>query len=271
VTFVKRIEPQENWPSSWKSSYQFDLEEVYGRITNRGYAYAYAQRRRAVFRLIVEVLPPGARILDLAAAQGNFSIALAEMGYDVTWNDLRSELADYVRLKQEFGTIHFVPGDAFEIDLPEESFDAVVVTELIEHLAHPDHFLARAAQLARPGGYVIMTTPNGAYFRNRLPKFSEAADPAIYESVQFQPDHDGHIFLMYPEEIGPLARQAGLVVETMSLFSNPLTSGHVKTGPILRCLPRSVIEGIETLSHRLPPRLTRKVMTQLAVRFRRRG
>ncbi|MEO7724719.1 MAG: hypothetical protein ABIU29_08545 [Chthoniobacterales bacterium] len=39
------------------------------------------------------------------------------MSYEVTWNDMRGELADYVRLKQEFGTIHFAPGNAFNIDL----------------------------------------------------------------------------------------------------------------------------------------------------------
>ena len=120
---------------------------------------------------------PGARILDVAAAQGNFSIPLAEMGYEVTWNDMRAELAGYVRLKQEFGTIHFAPGDAFNIDLPLP-FDGVLITEVIEHTAHPDRLLARAAQLVRPGGYVVMThSQNGAYFRNKLPKFTHSARP----------------------------------------------------------------------------------------------
>jgi hypothetical protein len=42
------------------------MEEVYGRIKNRG--YAYDRRRRTTFRLVTEVLPPGTRILDVAAA-----------------------------------------------------------------------------------------------------------------------------------------------------------------------------------------------------------
>ncbi len=265
---MKRIDPQENWPASWKASYLYDLEEVYGRIKNRGYAYAYAQRRRATFRLITEVLQPGARILDIAAAQGNFSIALAEMGYDVTWNDMRAELADYVRLKQEFGTIHFLPGNAFRIDVPAR-YDCILITEVIEHTAHPNELLNRAAELVRPGGYVVMTTPNGAYFRNRLPKFSESADPAIYESVQFKPDTDGHIFLLHPEEIEALAARAGLAMEKLTLSTNPLTSGHLKTEFFLRRLPRPVVDGIEYLTQRLPVGLTKKLSTQLAVRFRR--
>ena len=265
---MKRVELEDKWPASWKASYRYDLEEVYGRVTNRGYAYAYDRRRRATFSLVTEVLPPGARILDVAAAQGNFSIALAEMGYEVTWNDMRAELADYVRLKQEFGTIHFAPGNAFNIDLPS-GFDGVLITEVIEHTAHPDQLLARTAQLVRPGGYVVMTTPNGAYVRNKLPKFSESSDPAVYESVQFKPDADGHIFLLHPDEIEPLAARAGLVLERLILSTNPLTSGHVKTEFFLRRLPRPLVDGIEHFTGAFPPSLTTRLMTQMAVRFRR--
>ncbi|MGI8891138.1 MAG: class I SAM-dependent methyltransferase [Chthoniobacterales bacterium] len=265
---MKRIDLDEKWPASWKASYLYDLEEVYGRIKNRGYAYAYDRRRRATFELITEALPPGARILDIAAAQGNFSIALAEMGYEVTWNDMRAELADYVRLKQESGTIHFAPGNAFEVELPV-LFDGVLITEVIEHTAHPDQLLARTAELVRPGGYVVMTTPNGAYFRNNLPKFSETSDPAAYESIQFKPDTDGHIFLLHPEEIEPLAKRAGLVLEKLKLSTNPLTSGHVKTAVFLRHLPRPVVERIERFTGELPRRLTKRISTQIVARFRR--
>ena len=267
---MKRVDLDENWPASWKASYLYDLEEVYGRIKNRGYAYAYDRRRRATFSLVTEVLPPGARILDVAAAQGNFSIALAEMGYEVTWNDMRAELADYVRLKQEFGTIHFAPGNAFNIDLPLP-FDGVLITEVIEHTAHPDQLLARAAQLVRPGGYVVMTTPNGAYFRNKLPKFTDSVDPKAYESVQFKPDTDGHIFLLYPEEIEPLSARSGLVLERLTLSSNPLTSGHVKMEFFLRHMPKPLVDGLEQLTQQLPSPLTKRLFAQIAARFRRPG
>ena len=115
---MKRVYLQEAWPDSWKYSYPYDLEEVYGEIDNRGYAYAYDNRRRQTLRLLSEVLQPGARILDIAAAQGNFSIALAEKGYKVTWNDLRAEPGGLCRLKHERGgEIAFAPGNAFELQV----------------------------------------------------------------------------------------------------------------------------------------------------------
>ena len=267
---MKRIEPEPDWPQSWKESYLYDQSEIYGEISDRGYAYAYDSRRRETLRLLTEVLLRGARVLDVAAAQGNFSLALAELGFDVTWNDLRAELADYVRLKHERGKIEFAAGNAFELAFPS-LFDAVLITEIIEHVAHPDDFLAKAAGLVRPGGYIVMTTPNGGYFKNRLPKFSECADPSVFESVQFKPNSDGHIFLLHVDEVEPLAQRAGLVVERIALFTNPLTAGHVKTEPLLKILPRGIVQLAERVSRSLPSPLKRKALVQMGVRFRKQN
>jgi 2-polyprenyl-6-hydroxyphenyl methylase/3-demethylubiquinone-9 3-methyltransferase len=266
---MQPVQPDESWPKSWKESYPYDLDEVYGKISNYGYAYAYQNRRRRTLRLLTDVLEPGARILDIAAGQGNFSLALAELGFDVTWNDLRADLADYVRLKYERGQLRFAPGNAFELQFPS-LFDAVLITEIIEHVAHPDDFLAKAAALVRPGGYIVMTTPNGGYFKNSLPRFSDCADPAVYESRQFQPNAGGHIFLLHADEIEPLARRAGVSVDRISLFTNPLTAGHVKTEALLRVTPRALVNAFETVTQTLPAFLKRKALVQLAVRFRKR-
>jgi 2-polyprenyl-6-hydroxyphenyl methylase/3-demethylubiquinone-9 3-methyltransferase len=265
---VKRVHPQADWPQSWKESAFYDQSEIYGEISNYGYAYGYQNRRDKTLQLLTEVLAPGARILDIAAAQGNFSLALAELGFDVTWNDLRAELADYVRLKHERGKIEYAAGNAFELTFPS-LFDAVLITEVIEHVAHPDDFLAKAAALVRPGGYIVMTTPNGGYFKNRLPKFSECADPAVFEAMQFKPNADGHIFLLHTDEIEPLAKRAGLIAEKIVLFTNPLTTGHVKTETLLKILPRALVGWTETASQALPFALKKKALFLMGVRFRK--
>jgi len=265
---VKRVEPRPDWPQSWKESHFYDRSEIYGEITNYGYAYGYENRREKTLALLTETLAPGARILDIAAAQGNFSLALAELGFDVTWNDLRAELADYVRLKYERGTIAFAPGNVFELNFPS-LFDAVLITEVIEHVAHPDDFLAKVAALVRAGGCIVMTTPNGGYFKNRLPKFSECADPEIFEAMQFKPNSDGHIFLLHTDEIEPLAQRAGLTVEKMVLFTNALTTGHVKTESLLKILPRGLVRLAERASSALPLALQRKALFEIGVRFRK--
>src|SRR4051794_5492736 len=99
------------WPESWKLSHHYDRMELSDPPPRIGYAYAYSNRRRHALELIRRVAPAGSRVLDVAAGQGNFSLSLAEEGYEVTWNDLRTELADYVRLKHERGRVHYLPGN----------------------------------------------------------------------------------------------------------------------------------------------------------------
>jgi 2-polyprenyl-6-hydroxyphenyl methylase/3-demethylubiquinone-9 3-methyltransferase len=265
---MRRVCLQEAWPESWKSSYTYDLEEVYGEISHPGYAYAYSNRREHTLDLIAEALPPNARILDIGAAQGNFSLALAEMGYRVTWNDLRSELADYVRLKHERGAVVFSAGNAFDLSFGEV-FDGVLITEVIEHVAHPDRFLVNTARLVRSGGYIVMTTPNGAYFRNRLPRFSDCPDPSVHEAGQFKPNADGHIFLLHPDEIEGLASRAGLTLEKLLLFTNPLTNGHLKTEWMLGVLPRSVVRALDRATQYLPRALRERLLIQMGARLRK--
>lgn len=265
---MKRVKLDNNWPESWKLSYVYDLEEIYGEITNQGYAYAYKNRQKKALGLLIGSLSPGASVLDIAAGQGNFSLIMAEKGYKVTWNDLRDDLVNYVRLKMEYGDITFSPGNAFELSF-SGLFDGILITEIIEHVAHPDDFLQKTANLVKPGGVIVMTTPNGAYFRNRLPKFSACPDPGMYESMQFKPNSDGHIFLLHPEEIHMLAERSGLVVEEMLLFTTPLTNGHMKMGYLLRIFPEKLVWALERIAVALPWFLRRKILLQMAVRFRK--
>ena len=261
---MKRVEPHASWPESWRYSYKYDLLEVYGDKSDPAYSLAYAARTRLVLDLIASICPPPASVLDVAAGQGNLSLTLAELGYHVTWNDIRSELAGYVALKHERGAIDLRPGNILDLHFGR-SFDVVVLAEVIEHVAHPDQLLRRARSLVAPGGRVVMTTPNGAYFRNALPKFSECPDPSQFESAQFQPDADGHIFLLHPDELHGLGRDAGLRVETLCLFTNPLTTGHLRTRGLLRRLPEQIVWALERSSQRLPMPLRRKMSVQLAV------
>ena len=261
-------ELQTTWPPSWQASHEYDKQEVSGPVTWRGYVQAYQRRRAETLALIQEAVPPGGRILDVAAAQGNFTLALAELGYRMVWNDLREELAGYVKLKHEKGEVEFQPGDVFGLGYKNE-FDAVLITEIIEHVAHPDQFLAKIAEMVKPGGCVVMTTPNGAHFMNGLPKFEDCEYPERYESVQFQPNGDGHIFLLWPEEVAVLGKKAGLELERHALFTTPWANGRHKTEMLLHLLPERWVTWSEGLLEKLPERLKAKLMIHSATRFRK--
>lgn len=260
----------DGWPPSWRLSHGFDLMELGGRAPRSGYAYAYKTRLRHTLDLLQRAAPVPGKVLDIGAGQGNFSLTFAEMGYDVTWNDLRSDLVDYVRLKWERGRVQYRPGNILDLE-PWAGFDVVVLAEAIEHVAHPDLLLTHAARFARPGGAVILTTPNGGYFLNRLPRFSECLDPSRFEEGQFRPDSDGHIFLLHVDELEMLAHPAALSIKELRLFANPLTSGHVKLGALLRILPSFIVGAVEGASAALPRALRRRLHAGMAVWFEKTG
>ncbi len=260
---MRRPSPEPSWPESWKLSFHYDEMELYGASPKSGYATAYRTRRATTLRLVERVAKPGARVLDLAAGQGNLALTLAERGYRVTWNDLREDLVDYVKAKHERGDVQFAPGNAFDRTF-DEAFDVVCACEVIEHVAHPDEFLQQVARLVRPGGHIILTTPNGGYFRNRLPRFSDCPDPSRFEAMQFRPDGDGHIFLLHVDELHDLARRAGLRVQRLELFNNTLSSGGLKTGALLPLLPTRFVGALERLTEALPGAVSQRLHTGMA-------
>jgi hypothetical protein len=112
-----------------------------------------------------------------------------------------------------------------------------------------------------------MNTPNGEYFRNPLPKFSDCPDPSQFESIQLRPDADGHIFLLHEDEILPLAEASGLIVKEIKFFTNPLTNGFLKTELLLKITPEFLVNAIETLTAKIQNNFVRKLNVQMLVTF----
>ena len=206
----------------------------------RAPSYAAYGRMRAILAVTEsEELRP-AKVLEVAAGDASLVASLqARTGCEVWANDLREE-----NLRQAVGSfsnaskIRLAPGNLFELDslAPHMQFDLVVACEVIEHVAHGVDFLRKLGDLTKPGGRILVTTPNGAHFRNRLPSYYEIPDHSVLEKDQFKPDADGHLFLIHPAEMVRMAQEAGLAVERLSLWGSPFITGHFGVrvlGPIL--------------------------------------
>ncbi|WP_448699494.1 class I SAM-dependent methyltransferase [Mucilaginibacter sp. AW1-3] len=262
---MRRLFPDDSWKPSWKYSYPYDLMEIYGETTeNPGYVYAYRMRRDSTIGLIKSIAKKGDHVLDVAASQGNFTLTLAELGYNVTWNDIREDLAEYVEMKRETGNITYRPGNAFDLKF-DRLFDVVLATEIIEHVAHPDEFLAKLATLVKPGGYVVISTPLGSYFKNHLPKFSDVEDASVFESKQFGPHSEDHIFLLHVDEMGVLAKKANLQLVDMKYNTNFFTGGYSKLRAMLRWMPRVMVMAMEQFTQLLPAAIGKRIHTNFAV------
>ncbi|NBU81021.1 MAG: methyltransferase domain-containing protein [Flavobacteriaceae bacterium] len=263
---MRRVEFNENWNESIRSLYEYDLLEIFHPFSRnkRHYQEPYRNRRDIVLTFFKKKRSSVESILDVGAAQGNFSLTLAEIGFRVTWNDIRTEILDYVQEKYEYGNVEFLPGNIFDLDL-KRKYNCVLLTEIIEHVAHPDLFLAKCQEFVDSNGFIVMTTPNGRYFRNKLPKFSDCSDPSEFEKEQFKPDSDGHIFLLHPDEISKLALGSNLRVEEIRFFNNFLTCGHLKLRYLLKYIPRFIVDLIEIFTQNLPFWLSSRINCQTFV------
>jgi ubiquinone/menaquinone biosynthesis C-methylase UbiE len=106
-------------------------------------------------------LPAGGRLLDAGAGEQRYRPFCAHLVYvaqDFAQYDpgavsdgLRRESWDYGRLD--------IVSDITSIPAPDQSFDAILCTEVFEHIPFPDKALSEFSRLLRSGGTLILTAP----------------------------------------------------------------------------------------------------------------
>ncbi|MBK5307539.1 MAG: class I SAM-dependent methyltransferase [Frankiaceae bacterium] len=123
-------------------------------------------------------MPPPARVVELGSAPGDQIARLADLGHDAVSVDIvttadawgSGETGRMARLLEEHG-VTAVTWDLEQVPYPldSEAYDAVVMTEVYEHLRdYPMRSLEECRRVLKPGGYLLLTTPNAAYLLNRL-------------------------------------------------------------------------------------------------------
>jgi methionine biosynthesis protein MetW len=140
------------------------LSEQYGEHhrTRRGREFVYGGVERA--ELFARLVGRGNRVLDLGCRYGALTRAYAE-GNEVVGVDVdREALAEAAKLG-----IETTWADVEEpLPFAAASFDVVVAGELLEHVRRPEHVVAEAQRLLRPGGRLVGSVPNAFRLRNRL-------------------------------------------------------------------------------------------------------
>jgi SAM-dependent methyltransferase len=107
---------------------------------------------RKIRRLLSNV--PDARILDVGCGAAMFFDALEPFGHV---EGVESDRAAAERSGRWRGRI--VVGDLDETYAPTAPFDLILMLDVLEHIDHPERVLARARQILRPNGRVLITVP----------------------------------------------------------------------------------------------------------------
>jgi GT2 family glycosyltransferase len=103
----------------------------------------------------------GLRVLDLASGEGFGAAILADTAASVVGIDIDPLTVEHSRLNYASERLDFQVADALELDrFPTGDFDAVVAFEMVEHLEDHDRLLGQIRHVLRPGGLLIMSTPD---------------------------------------------------------------------------------------------------------------
>jgi len=239
---ARLIEPA-NETEAWLR--EFDLRDLDATEARSMWALKYHSRlRRALAAL--EGLPAGATVLEVGCSQANASLLAAEEGLRALALDRDVRALAYARRKWERGDFTALCGCAEALPLAEGSCDAVLALEVLEHLPDPPGALREMARVLRPGGPLVVTTPNAAFIHERLPTYSGRPGG---QTAKPEADGAGHLFAFTPAELRRLADDAGFTVRSAGYEGSVVMSGRMRLN---RLLPPGAVTALSHAVNRAP-------------------
>jgi trans-aconitate methyltransferase len=220
----------------------------YLRFQGERYSWLLKAGRRAIRTLRRERPGQAVRILDIGPA---YQTELMRR-----WDDAVVDTLGFLdeRFRGREGERHH-EFDLNDAQYPErwitvEPYDLVVMAEVIEHLyTSPRLVLACVASWMRPGGFVVVQTPNAVSLRRRL-KLLAGRHP--YEKIRDSRTNPGHFREYTARELSDAGRVAGLEVAACAVhnyFGHPGLAGR-SYNSFCRYLPSFLRDGITIIYRR---------------------
>ncbi len=143
------------------------MTELYGEAEEYFQRHDLAQKKNAGLSVMAEIERRSGRkgkLLDIGCGRGELLWAARESGWEFEGIDTSAKFLEFGRCELGVEGRLGTPEDAA---FPADSFDAVVMGGLIEHLYDPTSTLREIFRILRPGGWLYLDAPNedGLYMR----------------------------------------------------------------------------------------------------------
>lgn len=153
---------------------------------------------------VKEWLPSGkGKILDVGCGRGALSLRFSHLGHEV-------HAIDKFDLCMCSDRVKFIHGDAGTLNAGSDLYDVIFMVEFIEHLNSPFEVISSYVKYLKPGGKLIITTPNVDSDWSRA-YFLLKGRHWYFEGENVK--RDGHVSPIHRFQIEEWARQLKMNVE----------------------------------------------------------
>src|SRR5581483_3809559 len=156
---ILQEERQQGW-AAWRLKYPATLRALRKGLKLLGDP---AEAERTEFLRMYLPWVKGGRMLDVGCGAGNQLRFMRALGWQAEGLDPDPNA---VKTANAAG-LHVTQGDLLSVKLPDAVFDAVTMLHVIEHLIEPRQHLAECLRILKPGGRLMMITPNARSFGHR--------------------------------------------------------------------------------------------------------
>lgn len=146
------------------------------------------------------------KLADIGCGNGRYLSTMQSLGWAVQGVELSEHGVKSCRAAKV--PVHH--GDLISANFPSAEFDVVTVRHVIEHINSPHAFMQELSRILKPGGRLIIETPN-----------SQALGRQLFGANWFANEVPRHLILYSPQSLSRLASQYGLSTVDQKLDATP--------------------------------------------------
>lgn len=186
-------------------------------------------------KVLSNLAGPG-ELLDIGCGRGKFLQVAKDAGWKVTGLEPAKEHADYANRVQGFNVLNTSIENAF---LGDERFDVVTLWDVIEHLDHPKEILNKISKSIKPGGYLLLATPNQKSLIHFLARTLYVASVgAIKKPLSFLFVQE-HVLYFTPKSLTKMVEECGFIVAKQMKTGTDIDRYEVS--PIVRVIAKVLL------------------------------
>ncbi|MEP6615881.1 MAG: class I SAM-dependent methyltransferase [Ginsengibacter sp.] len=177
-------------------------------------------------------------ILDIGAGTGSFLHTMKKAGWQVT--GLEPDVTAKAKAMEMYNIELHPSAQLFQ--LPAESFNAITMWHVLEHVHDLDSYIEQLKKLLKPDGYILIAVPNYTCY-----------DEKVYKEFWAAYDVPRHLYHFSPEAMVYLASKHGLNLKSVkamwydSFYVSMLSEQYKGKGNIMKAFFTGLISDCKAL------------------------